>query len=922
MAGEGIVSIGATFDKTNVDAGLGSTQEMVKAAMESIGNDVTQAAAKTRSAWKNLSDDVKAAATTVTAESLKVAEATRLQAEAFADLRRAQILSRDASLSEAQQNAVLAVAQQKVAESTAQVAAAKQAEAEAVTAANEEEALSENVVVRAFQRAAASISESTAEIREQLVSTAETGGLTAEGLTAGFAGFGKLLGAGIAVGFATHYIDELAKVNVELEHLHAKTGISIESLAGLQQILKESGGDFETVATGLVRMESNTQKLGQGNKQLAEAFQNLGININEAWRAKPEELLQMIATGMSNTADANVRANSAITIFGRGGQALIPVLREQGAQLTANMKATGELTGITDESAEAARRWTQDTARLSAEFRSVMIPVMEHAEDVVRGIASVFELVAAVGVSAFELVATAVVAALAPIAKVGEALYDLITGNFRQMVVDANGSSTAFADAWKAGFNEIKGNWDEVYHTFHDNSKLPPLPQPGDEGGTGDVPTKPKKTRDTAFRNDEADLAALRLQTAQRGYVLGIDGEVKFWEARLAAAKKGSNEYKEIVAKLASLEEAKLKAGKRSKPEESADVSHIANLTKEFEMADSITAAMGETEVKNAKRAEREEVAAFREGLDEKIRLAAEGYKDAEQAANAEVRLGRMSSAQRVEAMRAAADREYQIELGLVHSKEALDMGEAQKYQQDLNRELQMTRQHAQQIAQINQQAALQSQQRWDKFFQDFNSKLNQTLLETQKNTNKASQYFAQMFGQLTAQLENWIVTWLEKKAEMWLKDEIQAKTAAISHHATQAAANVASVTGDAAVAAAGAMAYYSVINPPAAPAFAAAQLAMTMAYAPMAAFDKGGVVQGGGGMAVPVLAHAGERVLTPSQTQNFETLVNTRSSSSSSNNTLNMGGLEQHFHGNQPSPRDAARGMQDAIRRGRLRLA
>jgi len=71
----------------------------------------------------------------------------------------------------------------------------------------------------------------------------------------------------------------------------------------------------------------------------------------------------------------------------------------------------------------------------------------------------------------------------------------------------------------------------------------------------------------------------------------------------------------------------------------------------------------------------------------------------------------------------------------------------------------------------------------------------------------------------------------------------------------------------------------------------------------------------------VPVLAHAGERVLTPTQTQNFETLVNNRSTSSSSRNNLSVD-LDQHFYGSKSTPKESARGMNEAIRRGRLRYA
>jgi hypothetical protein len=60
------------------------------------------------------------------------------------------------------------------------------------------------------------------------------------------------------------------------------------------------------------------------------------------------------------------------------------------------------------------------------------------------------------------------------------------------------------------------------------------------------------------------------------------------------------------------------------------------------------------------------------------------------------------------------------------------------------------------------------------------------------------------------------------------------------------------------------------------------APMAAAGAFAAVEAFEHGGVVGGSRGMAVPVLAHAGERVLTPTQTQNFETLVNNRSTSSS----------------------------------------
>jgi hypothetical protein len=72
-------------------------------------------------------------------------------------------------------------------------------------------------------------------------------------------------------------------------------------------------------------------------------------------------------------------------------------------------------------------------------------------------------------------------------------------------------------------------------------------------------------------------------------------------------------------------------------------------------------------------------------------------------------------------------------------------------------------------------------------------------------------------------------------------------------------------------------------VGPFLAPAAAAA------AFAAIEAFEQGGIVKGVGGGGVSILAHAGERVLTSQQTNNFEKLVNQSSSASTS--------ITNHFH-------------------------
>lgn len=149
------------------------------------------------------------------------------------------------------------------------------------------------------------------------------------------------------------------------------------------------------------------------------------------------------------------------------------------------------------------------------------------------------------------------------------------------------------------------------------------------------------------------------------------------------------------------------------------------------------------------------------------------------------------------------------------------------------------------------------------------------------------------------------LVTELAQKLAKWAANElaivgihissnaqkVTADTAAAATtQAATAAANVAQVTSYAAVAAAGAAAAVAaipIVGPALAATAAASTFATTEAYASLAAFEAGGVVQGMSGMPVPIMAHAGERVLNTMQTQNFERMVNQTSSPS----------LTQHLH-------------------------
>ena len=178
--------------------------------------------------------------------------------------------------------------------------------------------------------------------------------------------------------------------------------------------------------------------------------------------------------------------------------------------------------------------------------------------------------------------------------------------------------------------------------------------------------------------------------------------------------------------------------------------------------------------------------------------------------------------------------------------------------------------------------------QQWKKadeeFNRDFTSAMN-SILTKQDSVGKA---FGRMLGTMELQIVDAIAKWLLQQEE----------------------AHMLAKLSDAKIAAANAYAWASAWGGPPAGAIAAG-----VAFAAVDAFEMGGVVRGSGGSPVPIIAHAGERVLSAGQTSNFESLVNNGGNRSA---TLNQ---ENHFGGGVTEDMLAAHTQQTMSKlRGMLR--
>lgn len=156
---------------------------------------------------------------------------------------------------------------------------------------------------------------------------------------------------------------------------------------------------------------------------------------------------------------------------------------------------------------------------------------------------------------------------------------------------------------------------------------------------------------------------------------------------------------------------------------------------------------------------------------------------------------------------------------------------------------------------------------------------------EIRQAVQKMQTDFNQLFAKALTGQETWAhaaESLYRQVADTFIENILKMAEQYLVGLALQRTGQLSSIEHAAATAAANTYASVSaipIVGPVLAPPAAAAAFAAVLAFE---AFEQGGIVNGRSGMPVPIMAHAGERVLSAPQTQNFERMVNQSSSSRS----------------------------------------
>lgn len=185
----------------------------------------------------------------------------------------------------------------------------------------------------------------------------------------GLAGLATL--GGVAAAAFAGVVVSVAHVGDEIGNMSEQLGVSTDALQELKYAADQSDVSFDTLTTSLKFMSKNAFEAASGSKEAMEAF--AGVSLRDANGLKdPAELLMTVVDRFQQLKDPIQQTNLAMKIFGRGGVAMIPMLKAGGEELRAFMEDAHALGYVLDkETIEAADRFDKSFKRLRSSLEGV-----------------------------------------------------------------------------------------------------------------------------------------------------------------------------------------------------------------------------------------------------------------------------------------------------------------------------------------------------------------------------------------------------------------------------------------------------------------------------------------------------------------------------------------------------------------------
>ena len=167
-----------------------------------------------------------------------------------------------------------------------------------------------------------------------------------------------------------------AEIGAELAHMSERTGIGVESLSQLKYAADQSGVGMEDFETSIKKMQKTLGQASIGNKQAQDSLRHLGLDIRDLINLSPEEQFEAIAAKIAAIPNPAQRAAAAMSIFGKNGTAILPML-SKGADGINALKQEADALGLTmsKDDAESALTLNNSMKTVWATLKGVAVAV-------------------------------------------------------------------------------------------------------------------------------------------------------------------------------------------------------------------------------------------------------------------------------------------------------------------------------------------------------------------------------------------------------------------------------------------------------------------------------------------------------------------------------------------------------------------
>lgn len=175
-------------------------------------------------------------------------------------------------------------------------------------------------------------------------------------------------------------VEQVAKVGDQFDKLSLKTGVSFDTLQGLEHAAELAGGSLKDVEGSLKRLQSAQVDAAAGLKTYTREFDRLGVEIKdqEGNFKTGEQLFFEIADGMKNLESDAERTAVAVKLLGRSGTNLIPMLNQGSDAIREQMKEMQDLGAIMGpEMRKHSVAFIDNQRRLSMMFQGIQMTLAQ-----------------------------------------------------------------------------------------------------------------------------------------------------------------------------------------------------------------------------------------------------------------------------------------------------------------------------------------------------------------------------------------------------------------------------------------------------------------------------------------------------------------------------------------------------------------